>query len=186
MSRCRTPGHPRTTTFKALQNFHELASGRMSREEYGQSDSSTVHECPICDVPEQQVRARDVKPFHWAQWCTVGGRSEPFANPICGVKWSEDGQRLWFLLETHNAFSADPDEMLDLMPYASSNASRHENFELPPPPVAMVTLPRADLERVLDAMNNAGCGGCRLNGRPMDGHITKAIALLDRVLERKP
>lgn len=66
--------------------------------------------------PEQvQIRARDVKPYHWAVWCTVGDSTRPFANTIVSRKWSEDGEKIWFMLDTHNFDSAGPDEMLWLV-----------------------------------------------------------------------
>ena len=67
---------------------------------------------------EVEIRACDVLPYHWALWCTVcehnGGR--PFANEIVARRWSDDGKRIWFMLDTHNFFDADPDELLSLVP----------------------------------------------------------------------
>lgn len=66
--------------------------------------------------PEQtKVRAIDVKPHHWGVWCTVGDRPEPFVNEIVTRKWSEDGSKILFMLDTHNFMSADPEEVLDLV-----------------------------------------------------------------------
>lgn len=64
----------------------------------------------------QRVKARDVVPYEWAVWCTVEGRPRPFANTIEHVKWTEDGQRLSFMLGTHNFYSAAPDDELELVP----------------------------------------------------------------------
>jgi hypothetical protein len=69
-------------------------------------------ECP----PTTTIKAIDVKPHYWAQWCTIEGYPEPFANTIVSVKWSEDGQHLWFMLDTHNFLKASPDEELELIP----------------------------------------------------------------------
>ena len=63
-----------------------------------------------------KVRAIDVEPYHWAVWCTVGDNPNPFCNAIVGRKWSEDGQKIWFMLDTHNFMDADPDEVLELVP----------------------------------------------------------------------
>lgn len=62
-----------------------------------------------------RVRARDVVPHCWGLWSSVMD-DKPFVNPICHVKWSEDGSRLWFMLESFNFYSATPDQMLDLVP----------------------------------------------------------------------
>lgn len=68
------------------------------------------------DSPElKRVRARDVVPYHWAVWCTVGD-GKPFGNTVEHVSWSEDGEHLWFLLGTHNTYKAKPDEEVELVP----------------------------------------------------------------------
>lgn len=64
----------------------------------------------------EKVRAIDAKPYRWALWCTVGTCSEPFANTLVTRKWSEDGQRIWFMLDSHNFMDADPDDVLELVP----------------------------------------------------------------------
>lgn len=70
----------------------------------------------------QLVKARDVIPYHWALWCTVGD-SKPFANVIVMARWSEDGKRIVFMLDTHNFDQADPDEELELVPCDVSHMS---------------------------------------------------------------
>jgi hypothetical protein len=93
----------------------------------------------------KQIRARDVAPFFWAQWCSVGG-GEPFANAIVGVRWSEDGKHLWFMLESHNFMKVDPDEMLELVPLTPSKYRRDAPpFVLPPPPTPAPNL-QAEVE----------------------------------------
>lgn len=62
-----------------------------------------------------QKRALDVTPHNHALWCSVGGDSEPFANAIDSRQWSQDGARIIFLLDTHNSFSAKPDELIDVI-----------------------------------------------------------------------
>lgn len=63
------------------------------------------------------VQARDVQPYRWAQWCRIED-SEPFANDIVGVRPSDDGEHLWFMLETFNFLKAKPDDVLYLIPIA--------------------------------------------------------------------
>jgi hypothetical protein len=70
----------------------------------------------MSDAPEmRKVLARDVVPYEWALWCSIED-GEPFANAIESVKWSDDGQHLWYLLGTHNFYKADPDKELELVP----------------------------------------------------------------------
>lgn len=83
------------------------------------------------------VRARDVKPYHYAIWCSIEG-GQPFANAICHVRWSEDGHFLWFGLDSHNSYKADPDEVLELIDLAGVESwersrQRHKDWTLPPP-----------------------------------------------------
>lgn len=80
------------------------------------------------DVLESTVRIKaiDVIPHHWAVWCTVGDRPKPFSNEICSRRWSEDGEYIWFLLDTHNFLKAAPDEELELVPVR--HAHRSEKF----------------------------------------------------------
>ncbi len=62
--------------------------------------------------PEQvDVRGIDVIPYEYAIWCTVGG-GEPFANVVERRSWSDDGQRIWLMLGTHNFYDCKPDEMV--------------------------------------------------------------------------
>ena len=103
------------------------------------------------------VRARDVKPYHYGIWSSTGG--EPFANCICGVKWSEDGKHLWFMLESHNFFEAAPDEEVEVVDLTSNpvwgwSRKKHAEWVLPPPPTlepAPADLAAARLVALLDA-----------------------------------
>ena len=70
----------------------------------------------MMDTPEMvKIRAIDVKPYHYFLWCRIGN-GEPFANEIVYRKWSDDGKRIVFGLETHNYYFAEPDEMMELIP----------------------------------------------------------------------
>lgn len=61
------------------------------------------------------VRADCVKPYEWAQWCSIeDGR--PFANEIVATRRSECGEYLWFMLDSHNFMKVKPDEWLELIP----------------------------------------------------------------------
>lgn len=62
--------------------------------------------------PEQiEVRAINIVPYEHALWCTVGD-SKPFANTIARRSWSEDGESIWFMLDTHNFAKYKPTEMV--------------------------------------------------------------------------
>lgn len=63
-----------------------------------------------------QVRAIDVKPNHYGIWCSIAGR-KPFINPIVLRRWSEDGQQISFMLDSHNFQFCKWDEMMDVVPY---------------------------------------------------------------------
>lgn len=62
----------------------------------------------------EKVKAIDVKPYHFALWCSIeDGR--PFANEICFRKWADDGEKIVFMLESHNFYSADPDAEMEVI-----------------------------------------------------------------------
>ncbi len=64
------------------------------------------------------VRSADVKPYEWSLWCRIEG-GEPFMNEIVGVRPSECGQYLWFMLDSHNFLKTKPDDVLHLIPQGS-------------------------------------------------------------------
>jgi hypothetical protein len=64
----------------------------------------------------EKVKAIDVKPHRWALWCDQGEGSKPFANEISCRKWSDDGKRIIFMLDSFNFFNRDPEEVLELIP----------------------------------------------------------------------
>lgn len=68
------------------------------------------------EKPEtQRVKAIDVKPGYWALWCSIED-GKPFANTITNRRWSEDGTKIWFMLDSHNFISAKAEEELELVP----------------------------------------------------------------------
>ena len=64
-----------------------------------------------------QKRAIDVTPHTHALWCSVKGlnKDKPFANTIEYRDWGEDGSYISFWLDTHNGFSADPNEFMSVI-----------------------------------------------------------------------
>ena len=83
-----------------------------------------------------KVLARDVVPYCYGVWSSVAN-GEPFANQIVHMRWSEDGEHLWFGLESHNTMKARPDEMLELVemsPLGAFAKKKAEEWVLPPRP----------------------------------------------------
>ena len=83
-----------------------------------------------------KIIARDVVPYRYGVWSSVAG-DEPFANQIVHMKWSEDGEHLWFGLESHNTVKARPDEVLELVemsPLGSYTKKKADEWVLPPRP----------------------------------------------------
>lgn len=59
-----------------------------------------------------QKRAIDITPYNHGIWCSISD-GEPFTNTIVHRRWSEDGAEIVFGLDSHNAFFAAPDELVD-------------------------------------------------------------------------
>ncbi len=85
-----------------------------------------------------KIKAQEVKPYHYGLWtCIEDG--EPFANCICSVKWSEDGKSLWFMLESHNFYKADPEEEIEVVDLSNNKSwsysrKKTSGWVLPPRP----------------------------------------------------
>ena len=56
----------------------------------------------------------DVTPYYHGIWCTVAG-SEPFVNQIVHRRWSEDGSKIIFMLDTFNFSFENPDEEMQVV-----------------------------------------------------------------------
>lgn len=71
---------------------------------------------PFDPYEPRQVRKRaiNVTPLVHAIWCQIED-GEPFANPIVLRRWSEDGKRIVFMLDSHNFMFADPDVEIDVI-----------------------------------------------------------------------
>lgn len=95
---------------------------------------------PSKDEKPQTVKvdARDIKPYFYSLWCSIEDGA-PFPNPIVGMQWSEDGEHLWLMLESHNFYRCKPDEVLDLVaeePESEYIRAKYSNWKLPPKPEA--------------------------------------------------
>lgn len=68
-------------------------------------------------------RAIDVTPYEHGIWCSIGD-GEPFVNDIVMRRWSDDGTRITFMLDSHNFLFAEPDEEIAVVvreePYGSA------------------------------------------------------------------
>tara|TARA_Y100000310_G_scaffold343109_2_gene449251 strand:- start:742 stop:1104 length:363 start_codon:yes stop_codon:yes gene_type:complete len=65
------------------------------------------------------IPAREVVPYRYgvlysfdggAGHRVEGDRPDHFVNQIVRIKWSEDGEHLWFGLDSHNTMKVRPDE----------------------------------------------------------------------------
>lgn len=75
--------------------------------------------------PEQvELRAIDIIPYRFGIWCTIE-KGEPFVNPIVLRNWSEDGEHIWFMLDSHNFYKAEPDAVVKVVPIDC----RHEHSD---------------------------------------------------------
>ncbi len=83
-----------------------------SRSDPPMPDNSTAE--VTGETTQVRKRAIDVTPYEHAIWCTVGD-SKPYANTIVSRRWSEDGAKIWFMLDSHNFLSAAPDEEIDVV-----------------------------------------------------------------------
>ena len=81
------------------------------------------------------LKARELKPYHYAIWSSVAG-GEPFANTICSIRWSEDGEYLWLGLESFNFHKVKPDEDIEVVPepvaVSRYGRERYATWTLPP------------------------------------------------------
>ena len=62
-------------------------------------------------------KAMDIVPNHYAIWCTIGDSDTPVLNPIVSRRWSEDGKKITFMLDSHNFMFKLPDEEVDVVEY---------------------------------------------------------------------
>lgn len=90
----------------------------------------------MSDPKTVKVKARDVVPYLYGDWSSVAD-GEPFANQIVRIRWSEDGEHLWFGLDSHNFMKARPDEVLELVPMEPRGMlakKKADQWVLPPRP----------------------------------------------------
>jgi hypothetical protein len=60
------------------------------------------------------VKAINIRPYFYDLACMMGDRG--FLNTLCCRRWAEDRSKIWWLLDSHNTFSAKPDEMVLVVP----------------------------------------------------------------------
>lgn len=103
-----------------------------------------------------KMKAIDVKPNHWAIWCVHDEGGEPFVNPIGPRKWTDDGERICFMLDSFNFLKAAPDEELEVVPYLEGDEDSRR---------------RSD-ERDAETMKNRPLGLRKVVMHPPAGEIT--------------
>lgn len=68
----------------------------------------------LAEVFVVRIPARDIRPIIWGYPCfTAEGKF--IINQIAIRRWSEDGKKIWFGLDTHNTFSAKPDDLVSVV-----------------------------------------------------------------------
>ncbi len=63
-----------------------------------------------------KVKAIDIKPYRYYLPCLMGEEERPMFNEICIRRWSEDGKKITFMLDSHNFLFAKPDELVEVVP----------------------------------------------------------------------
>lgn len=59
-------------------------------------------------------KAIDVTPLEHGIWCSIMD-GKPFVNTIVLRKWTDDGKKIVFMLDSHNFISAEPDEEIEVV-----------------------------------------------------------------------
>ena len=81
------------------------------------------------------MKAKDIIPnlgFALAcNWVDQPEGTPPTNVDICHAKWSEDGEHIWFMLETHNFYKARPDDDVDVITFEPHKyyADQREHLE---------------------------------------------------------
>ena len=65
--------------------------------------------------PLVTMKAIDVRPYLYAVWCTVGDDPKPFANDLVHRKWSDDGEFIWWMLDSFNFVKHKPDDLVQVV-----------------------------------------------------------------------
>jgi hypothetical protein len=61
-------------------------------------------------------RAIDVTPYlHGVRASFASEPGRVFTTEIAGRSWADDGEAIWFMLETHNFMKHAPDEMIEVV-----------------------------------------------------------------------
>lgn len=82
-----------------------------------------------------KVKARDLKPYHYAYLCAIDGR-EPFLNTIVRTEWTSNGTALWLGFDTHTCCVVGPDEEVEVVAVepGAYATERYGAWVLPPRP----------------------------------------------------
>jgi hypothetical protein len=58
--------------------------------------------------------ALEVTPYEHGIWCAIAD-GRPFVNTIVLRRWSENGEKIHFMLDTHNFLIMAPDEEMEVV-----------------------------------------------------------------------
>lgn len=114
----------------------------------------------MSEKPETvMVKAPEVKPYHYGLWCSIED-GKPFVNTFVGAKWSDDGSKVLYMLDTHNFLSVAHDEMVEVVPLNPSKycAEKYGNWNIGPRP-GVGNCENCDLPRVSDEDAKKYAGG---------------------------
>lgn len=68
----------------------------------------------MTEPKEVMKRAMEVTPYQHGLYCTIGG-GDPFVNIFVIRRWSEDGKKIIFMMDSHNFLFAEPDEEIQVV-----------------------------------------------------------------------
>lgn len=80
---------------------------------------------PTAEYVPTKMRAIDIMPYRTAIWCSVAG-GPPFWNEFVAKCWSADGERIWFMLESHNFDSFLPSEEVEIGLQTEASLNPHQ------------------------------------------------------------
>lgn len=85
------------------------------------------------DLYAVHVQARDIRPYLWAYPCFVptgnGSKLKLILNPIVARRWTEDGLKIQFMLESHNFITHEPEMLIRVVAATTMASSTSRSFE---------------------------------------------------------
>ncbi len=82
----------------------------------------------IVDEKGVKIKAIDITPYFYSMPCELPG-DQFILNEMCCRRWSDNGDKIWWLLDTHNTFSAKPNDLVEVVPTDYHSAGNLERWE---------------------------------------------------------